>query len=109
MCGLADLALVTSLDVPLDIGLERGPPEVVEERAACGIKTLVPQLVVRIVNKGITLRQAGVKLVLAIGLSSPELSTRDEEAAGSADKTGEHITRQVRRSTPRDQISANVG
>jgi len=40
--SLADLAFVASLDVPLDVGLERGPPKAVEECAACGIKTLVP-------------------------------------------------------------------
>jgi len=109
MCGLADLALMTSLDVLLDIRLKRGPPEAVEECAAHGIKTLVPQLVIHIADKGVTLRQIGVKLVSAVGLSLPESSTRDEEVAGSADKMGKRIARQVRRSAPRDQILANIG
>ena len=42
MRGLADLAFMASLDIPLDVGLECWPPEVVEECAACGVKTLVP-------------------------------------------------------------------
>jgi len=39
--GLADLALVTSLNVPLDIRLEGWPPEAVEEGVACGVEALV--------------------------------------------------------------------
>jgi len=34
MCGLVDLALMTSLDIPLDVGLECWPPEAIEERTA---------------------------------------------------------------------------
>jgi len=32
--GLAELALVVGVDIPLDVLLERGPPETVEESAA---------------------------------------------------------------------------
>jgi len=39
--GLADLALVTSLNIPLDVGLEGWPPEAVEEGTACGVEALV--------------------------------------------------------------------
>jgi len=42
MRGLADLAFVASLDIPLDIRLEHRPPEAVEECAACGVNALVP-------------------------------------------------------------------
>jgi len=62
-----------------------------------------------IVDKRVALRGAGIQLVLAVGLLLPKLSARDKEAASSADKTGERVTRQVRRGAPRDQIAANVG
>jgi len=55
------------------------------------------------------LRGAGVQLVSAVSLSSPKLSAGDEEAASSADKTCEHVARQVRRGAPRDQVAADIG
>ena len=39
--GLTDLALVTSLNIPLDVGLKGWPPEAVKEGAACGVEALV--------------------------------------------------------------------
>jgi hypothetical protein len=57
--GLTDLALVTSLNIPLHVGVECGPLEVVKKGAACGVETLVAELVVGITDKHILNGGAG--------------------------------------------------
>jgi hypothetical protein len=76
---LSDLALVTGLDKPLDIGFERGPPEAIEEDVVCGVEALVAKIVVSITDKGVLNGGMGIKLVPATLLSLPKLSSCDEE------------------------------
>jgi hypothetical protein len=89
--GLADLALVTSLNVPLNIGVERGPPEAVEKGAACGIETFVSELVVGVADERISNGWAGVELVSAVMLLPPKASPSDEETVRSANETGQRV------------------
>jgi hypothetical protein len=91
--GLADLALVTSLNIPLHIGVKHGPPEVVKKGVACGVETLVAELVVSIANKCISNGRAGVKLVLAAGLLLPKVSSCNEKMVCSANEMGQHVGR----------------
>jgi len=49
--SLADLALVTGLDVPPDVRLERGPPETVQEHVASSIKATVSKVIMGIVDE----------------------------------------------------------
>src|SRR5712672_3641160 len=72
--GLAKLALVAGVDEPLDILLERGPPEAVCKRMAGQIEPLVTEVVVCVANKGHALGVRGVKLVVALDLVLPEPS-----------------------------------
>jgi len=46
-----DLALVAGLNVPFDVGFRGWPPEAVKEGAACGVKTLVSEFVVGVMNE----------------------------------------------------------
>ena len=89
--GLMDLALVTSLNIPLYVGVEHGPPEAVEKGAACGVKTLVAELVVGIANERVSNGRAGIKLMSAAELFSPKASSGDEETMCSANETGQCI------------------
>jgi hypothetical protein len=91
--GLVDLALVTSLNVPLDIGVERGPPEAVEKGAACGIETLVSKLVVGVVDEHVSNGWVGIKLVSAMVLLLLKASPSDEEMVHSANEMGQHVGR----------------
>jgi hypothetical protein len=85
--------LVTGLDEPLDIGFERGPPEAIEEDAACGVEALVAKIVMSVTDEGIPNGGMGIKLVPAALLSSPKPSSCDEEAVCSADKMCQCIGR----------------
>ena len=89
--GLADLALVTSLNIPLYIGVERGPPEAVEKDAARGVEALVAELVMGIANERVPNGGAGVELMSAVVLLSPETSSGDEETVRSANETGQRV------------------
>jgi hypothetical protein len=89
--GLLDLTLMARLDVPLDVGVKHWPPESVEEGAACGINAFVPELVMGIANEREADGGECVELVVAIGLSAPELTFSNKEVASSADKTCECI------------------
>ena len=89
---MADLALVTCLNVPLDVGVERGPPEAVEKGAAHGIEALVAKPVVGIADEHILNGRAGVELVPAVVLLPPKASPGDEEAVCSANETGQHVS-----------------
>jgi hypothetical protein len=91
--GLADLALVTSLNIPLDIRVECGPPEAVEKGAAHGIETLVSELVMGVMDKRVSNGWVGVKLVSAMVLLPPKASPSDEETVHSANETGQHVSR----------------
>jgi len=91
--GLADLAQVTCLDVPLDIGLEGWPPEAVEEGAACGVEALVAQLVISVMDKSVPRRGVGIELVATAVLLLPKLASSDKETVRSANKTSEHVSR----------------
>ena len=48
--GLSDLALVAGLHIPFHVGVESRPPEMIQEGVACGVKTLVAELVMHIVK-----------------------------------------------------------
>ena len=108
MCRLAKLALVTGLDVPLDVGFECGPPEAVKESATRGIKALVAELVVCVADKGVASGLGGIELVVTVSLASPKSSAGDEETACSANETGERIAGQVGRGAPREEIEADL-
>jgi hypothetical protein len=84
---------VTGLDEPLDIGFKHRPPEAIEEDTVCGVESLVAKIVVSVMDKGIPNGGMGVKLVPATLLSSPKLSSCDEEAVCSANKTCQHVSR----------------
>jgi len=86
-----NLALMASFDKPLDIGFKCWPPEVVEEGAACGIKTLVAKPVMCIADKGVLHRGVGVELVSSVVLPSPKSPSCDEEVVGSANEMCECI------------------
>ena len=83
--------MMTGLDEPLDIGFECGPPEAVEEGTACGVKALVAEFVMSVAYEGKSNGGAGIKLVPATVLSSPESPSSDEEAVRSANKTSQHV------------------
>ena len=102
--GLADLALVAGLDEPLDVSLECGPPKAIEEDAACGIEALVAELIMSVTDEGVSHGGAGVKLVPAAVLSSPESPSCDEEAVRSANKTCQRVCRKVGGGAPREQV-----
>ena len=91
--GLPDLALMTSLHIPLDICFKGGPPKAVEESVARGIKSLVAQVVVGIANEREANGGAGVKLVAAAMLPPPQLSFYDQETTRPINKTSERIGR----------------
>jgi hypothetical protein len=91
--GLVDLALVTSLNIPLHVGVKRGPPEVVKKGMMCGVETLMAKLVVSITNEHISNGRVGVKLVSAAGLLPPKASSCDEKTVHSANETGQRIGR----------------
>jgi hypothetical protein len=84
---------VTGLDKPLDIGFEHGPPEVIEEDAACGVEALVAEIVVSIMDEGVLNGGTGVKLVPATLLSLLKPSSCDEKVVCSADKTCQCVSR----------------
>ena len=50
--SLAKLALVTSVDIPFYIAVERWPPKAVKESAACGVESLVAKTIMGIVDEG---------------------------------------------------------
>jgi len=100
--------LVASLDVPLDVSLERRPPEVVEEGVAHRIEPLVAELVVCVVDECVVLGWRGIKLMATVGLASPKSSTGDEEAACSAMEMGERITGKVGRGVPRKEVEVDL-
>jgi hypothetical protein len=89
--GLVDLALVTSLNIPLHVSVKCRPPEAVKKDVVHGIKTLMAKLVVGITNECILNGGAGVELMLAMVLLPPKASSSNEETVGSANKTGQCI------------------
>ena len=88
---MSDLALMTGLDEPLDVGFEHGPPEAIEEDAARGVKALVAEFVVSVTYEGVSNGGVGVKLMPATGLSPPKSPSCDEEAVRSANKTSQCV------------------
>ena len=90
---MSDLALMTGLDKPLDVGFERGPPEAIKEDVVCGVKALVAEFVVSVAYEGILNGGVGKKLMPATGLSPPKLPSCDEEAVCSANKMGQCVNR----------------
>jgi hypothetical protein len=90
---LTDLALVTSLNIPFHIGVERRPPEAVKEGAACGVETLVAELVMGITNEHILNGRVSVELVSAVVLLLPKASPSNEETVCSANEIGQRISR----------------
>jgi hypothetical protein len=93
LSGLADLALVTSLNISLHVGVERGPPEAVKKGVAHGVETLVAELVMSITNEHVLNGGVGIKLVSAAGLLPPKVSSCDEKTVHSANEMGQHIGR----------------
>jgi hypothetical protein len=91
--GLMDLALVTCLNILLYIGVKCGPPEAVEKGAACGVETLMAELVVGIMDERVLNGGVGVELVLAMVLLPPKASPSDEETVCSANEMGQHVGR----------------
>ena len=55
--GLSKLALVTGGDVPLDVVVESGPPETVEEGAPSRINAFVSEVIVCSANNGKSVRE----------------------------------------------------
>jgi hypothetical protein len=86
--GLTDLALVTSLNVPLYVSVKCRPPEVVKKGVAHGVETLMAELVIGIMNKHVPNGGAGIKLMSAAELLPPEASSSNEKTVHSADKMG---------------------
>jgi hypothetical protein len=91
--GLADLALVTSLNIPLHVSVERRPPEAVKKGVAHGVETLVAKLVISIMNEHILNGGVGIKLVLATGLLPPKVFSCNEKMVHSANEMGQHVGR----------------
>jgi hypothetical protein len=88
-----DLALVTCLNIPLHVGVEHRPPEAVEKGVACGVETLMAELVMGIADECVSNGGAGVELVSAVVLLLPKVSPSDEEMVHSANETGQRIGR----------------
>ena len=72
MRRLAELALMARLNIPLDVTVERRPPESVSEGAACGVVTLVAKVVVRVADEGEAEGRRDVKLMSPIVLQPPK-------------------------------------
>ncbi len=72
--GLLELTLVTGVDVPFDVMIERGPPEAIGQGAPCGVHTLMAEVVVYSVDDGKTLGRGDKELVLPISVASPKLA-----------------------------------
>ena len=106
--GLVDLALVAGLYIPPDVGLECWPPKTISKGAVSRIKSLVPKLVMSVMDEGITLGERGIELVMSIALLPPESSIGNGEFSGSADKTGERVARQVGGSALREEVLVNM-
>ena len=83
---MVNLALVTGFYIPPDVGLECWPPKMVSKGAASRIKSLVPKLVMSVMDEGIMLGERGIELVTSIALLPPESSIGNGEFLGSADK-----------------------
>ena len=66
LCGLSKLALVTSIDVPLDVAVESGPPKAVEKGAPSRINPLVSKVIVGSANDGGSVGEGNEKLVAAV-------------------------------------------
>jgi hypothetical protein len=101
---LAELALVTCLHVPLDIGFESWPPKAVEQGVLRGVKALVAKAVMGVAYQGVMSKRRNIELVAATGLSSPKPAACEEEAVRSANEMSEHMAVQVRRSAPQDEV-----
>ena len=84
---LAELALVTSADVPLDILLKEGPPELVEECTAGGIKALMPEAVVSVADERKTEWKGDAELVTPLILTMPEPSFCEKEVLRLLEQT----------------------
>jgi hypothetical protein len=54
------------LDVPPDVGLKRRPPEAVQKRAASGVKAVVSEVIMSIVDECEALLGQDVELVAAV-------------------------------------------
>ena len=89
--GLADLALVTSSNVPFNVGFKGWLPEAVEKSAACRVEALVTKLVMSITDEGISRRGAGIKLVTATMLLPPKSTSGDKETVRSANEMSKCI------------------
>ena len=68
LCGLVELALMASLNIPFDIAIKQWPPKAVKEGAACGIKALVAKAIMGITDKGKAEGWRNIQLVLSVGL-----------------------------------------
>jgi hypothetical protein len=76
LCRLSKLALVTSVDVPLDVAVESGPPKAVEDGVSSRIDTFVTETVVGFTNGGEMLRRGEKELVAAGRVASPKSSVQ---------------------------------
>ena len=72
--GLSKLTLVASVDVPFDVVVDSGPPEVIEQGALSGVNTLVSEIVVGSVNDSESIRKGDEKLVTAVRIVLPKPS-----------------------------------
>ena len=70
---------MTSIDIPLDVLLERGPPEAVEECAPSRIEPLVTEVVVGIAYEWESLVRGNIKLMSPLVLPPPEPIIEQEE------------------------------
>ena len=98
MDHLAELALVTCLHIPLDVGFESQPPKAVEQGVPHGVKALVAKAVMGVAYQGVTSKRRDIELVAAAGLSLPKPAACEEKVVCSANETSEHMAMQVRRS-----------
>jgi hypothetical protein len=84
---------VISLNIPLHISVKCRPPEAVKKGAACGVETLMAELVISITNEHVSNGRVGIKLVSAAGLLLPKASFYNEKTMCSANEMGQRIGR----------------
>ena len=106
--SLPELALVACVSVPLDILLERRPPEAIEEGAARRIKPFVAEVVVSVADQWESLVRGNVELMLPIALSSPELVVEEEEPGCCPKELRCCLAVQIRRESLSPQVMSHA-
>ncbi len=79
LSGLVELALVTHIDIPLDILFKQRPPEVVKNGAAGRVEAFMTKVVMGIMDEVELLRRGNVELMPSVVLPSPELAIKQKK------------------------------